>query len=40
MFIKQYENRNVRGVILCKIGDSALEIVCKEINIDVVVYNL
>ncbi|MGI5897907.1 MAG: hypothetical protein ACOX6Q_01970 [Candidatus Dojkabacteria bacterium] len=40
MFVKQYRNNNVKGVILCEIGDPALEIVCKERGIDVVIYNL
>ena len=37
MFIKQYKNKNVKGVILCEVGDPGLEIVCKERDIDVII---
>lgn len=37
MFIKQYKNKNVKGVILCEVGDPGLEIVCKERDVDVII---
>jgi len=37
MFKKQYENEKIKGVILCKEDDPALEIICKEMGIEVVV---
>lgn len=37
MFKKQYESKNIKGVILCREGDPALGIICKEMGIEVVV---
>ena len=37
MFEKQYKRRNVKMVIVCSKGDSALEWVCKKQKIKVVV---
>ena len=37
MFEKQYEGKNVKMVIVCSKGDSALEWVCKKQEIKVVV---
>lgn len=39
MFKKQYESKKIKGVILCKEDDPALEIICKEMGIEVVVLN-
>lgn len=36
MFIKEYKNKDIKGVILCEIGDPALEVICKERGIEVV----
>ena len=35
MFEKQYEAKSVKGLMLCERGDPALEIICKERNVEV-----
>ena len=36
MFKKQYSSGKIKGLILCKEDDPALEIICKEMGIEVV----
>ncbi len=39
MFKKQYLVENIKGVILCKEGDPALEIICEQRGIEVRILN-
>lgn len=39
MFIKQYKYKEIKGVILCEVGDPALEIICKERGIEAEIIN-
>lgn len=37
MFIKQYKCKDIKGVILCEEGDPALEIICKDRGIKIII---